>query len=382
MLTSWIVEIDVFFYRMQRLNNKETSMNLRKLTILGTSVALTAAVLLSQGPALAYESPVHTFSVDDVMGGFDGSTYGLGGAQQITSIICGAAGGFVACPPDAQQPIQDKDGTWLYPVDSEFGFYPIDFLGAQGKVRDGDYREGFVANIYDGAELAGIKISNAETDSYKVKAPMGTWCRGLGGNSVKCETEHYTVMEHLLSCHELIPYFYADPVTGEQAILETPDGSASFDCTNAGLDDLALVMIDGALGGPTGDVRLVNATPCEAVDDPLGCQMFPNDKTSTQNDLALSTDYTVQLKDDGKPLYGWGTIHKRPNDVRMYVKLPLPEEWKEPGADYPVTSAKLVINHKITNNPNDQVRPEDLENEAATGRKPSYTVDASRVTVT
>jgi len=53
-----------------------------------------------------------------------------------------------------------------------------------------------------------------------------------------------------------------------------------------------------------------------------------------------------------------------------------------------VKSAKLEIIHQITNNPNDQVRPEDLENEAATGRKPSYSkslvdgteVWASRVT--
>ncbi len=51
-------------------------MNLRILTITGTSIALAAAVLLSQGPALAYESPVHTFSIQDVMGGFEGSTYG------------------------------------------------------------------------------------------------------------------------------------------------------------------------------------------------------------------------------------------------------------------------------------------------------------------
>jgi hypothetical protein len=35
----------------------------------------------------------------------------------------------------------------------------------------------------------------------------------------------------------------------------------------------------------------------------------------------------------------------------------------------------LHIDHLITNNPNDQVRPEDLENEAATGRKPSYRIE-------
>ena len=105
--------------------------------------------------------------------------------------------------------------------------------------------------------------------------------------------------------------------------------------------------------------------------------MFPNDKTDMQNNIALSTDYSVQLKDDGKPLYGWGGLHKRPNDIRMYARLELPDEWKEPGADYVVTRAELVVNHWITNNPNDQLRPEDLENEAATGRKPSYRIEGT-----
>jgi hypothetical protein len=110
--------------------------------------------------------------------------------------------------------------------------------------------------------------------------------------------------------------------------------------------------------------------------------MFANDKTDMANNVALSTDYSVQLKDDGKPLYGWGTMHKRPNDVRMYAKLQLPAEWKVPGADYPVTKAHLVVNHWITNNPNDQLRPEDLENEAATGRKPSYRIEGTPGTST
>ena len=133
-----------------------------------------------------------------------------------------------------------------------------------------------------------------------------------------------------------------------------------------------MVLVDGL---PT--VRLTNATPCDAVNDPEGCQMFPNDKTDMLNNIALGSDYSVQLKDDGKPLYGWGGVHKRPNDVRMYARLQLPEEWKAEGADFVVTKAQLVINHWITNNPNDQLRPEDLENEAATGRKPSYRIEGT-----
>lgn len=332
--------------------------------------ALAAPLLILQGTALAYESPVHVFSIDDVMGGFDGSTFGTTGATQDDLIICGLDGG-VACP-EGIGPVLDKSGVVLYPVDSEFGFYIVDFLGAQGKVRDGDYLEGFVGNIVDNGVVTGIQVSNAATEKYKVKPPLGTWCQGLGGTSVKCETEHYTTMEHVLSCHETIPYFFADPETGTQAVLSTPDGSLTFDCANAQLDDNALILVDGAPGD-----RLVDSTPCEDLDDPLGCQMFPNDKTDMQNNIALSSDYSVQLKDDGKPLYGWGGLHKRPNDIRMYVRLPLPAQWKEDGANFPVTRAELVVNHWITNNPNDQLRPEDLENEAATGRKPSYRIEGT-----
>ena len=223
----------------------------------------------------------------------------------------------------------------------------------------------------------GVAVSNAATDTYKVKPPLGTWCRGLGGNSVKCETEHYSVMEHILSCHEVIPYFNFDFNNNRQAVLNEDSALSqawrTFDCADAGLDDLALILVGGVPG-----VQLVNGTPCDQdVGDVPGCQMVPNDKTDVNNNVALTDDYSVQLKDDGKALYGWGTIHKRPNDVRMYASIPLPAEWKVPGANYIINSAKLVIRHHITNNPNDQIRPEDLENEAATGRKPAYTIEGT-----
>lgn len=321
-----------------------------------TPLAIAVSTLLFQGAAFAYESPVHVFSVNDVMGGFDGSTFGTGGAYQDQTIICGL--GSVSCPV-GNGPVSDKSGVTLYPVDSEFGFYVIDFLGAQGKIRDGDYLEGYVGNIEDAGEVVGIQVSNAPTLKYKVKPPLGTWCQGLGGTSVKCETEHYTVMEHVLSCYETIPYWFANEISGEQKILGEIGSDFTFDCANAPLDDNTLILENGE---PT--TRLTDAEPY--------VQMEPNDKTDMQNNIALSTDYSVQLKDDGKPLYGWGGLHKRPNDIRMYAKLALPDEWKDPEADFTVTKAHLVINHWITNNPNDQLRPEDLENEAATGRKPSY----------
>jgi hypothetical protein len=58
--------------------------------------------------------------------------------------------------------------------------------------------------------LVGLAFSDAEPDTFLVPAGMGTWCTGLGGTAVKCSTEHYTVMEHVLTCHETIPYYYAN----------------------------------------------------------------------------------------------------------------------------------------------------------------------------
>lgn len=87
-------------------------------------------------------------------------------------------------------------------------------------------------------------------------------------------------------------------------------------------------------------------------------------------------DYTTRMKDDGKILYQWGNYKKRPTQIRISTHMPVPDEWKQPGANYQVKSAKLVITHRITTSPNDQIRPEDFENEWATGIKPGYTVDS------
>jgi hypothetical protein len=327
----------------------------RKMGRSSLALAVAAAIGAAAVPnAQAYESPIHVFSINDIMGGFDGSTYGPAGADQDTSILCGVGG--TTCPAGAAKPFTDRDGTTLYPIDSEFGFYVVDFVGAEAKTRDFDYMEGWAGNLGGG----GVRISSSETDRYKVKPPLGTWCQGLGGNSVKCSTEHYTTMEHVLSCHETIPYFFADPSTGEQGTLSS--GSLSVNCATTDLDDELLILDDGVI---TSD-RLTDVTP--------GAQMDANDNTSVLDDIATSADYSVTLKDDGKPLYRWGGLIKRPNDIRMYARLELPDAWKAAGADYKVTKAHLIINHTITNNPNDQLRPEDLENEAASGRTPDYRV--------
>ena len=308
----------------------------------------------------------HIFSVDDVIGGFDGKTF-----KQDPTILCGTpnSDGMVTACPEGIVPLSDKDDDKLYPIDSEFGFNVVDFLGAAQLERDDDYLEGFAGNIMDGPDVIGLKISNASTKTYKVKPPLGTWCQGLTATAVKCSTEHFSVMEHVLTCHETIPYQFADPDDGTQAIqtLITEDGDRIFDCTAAELDTTPNVIVQG-------EVTADEYNPSATMEDDPGF-MEPNDNTDAQNNIATTSDYSITLKDDGKVLYRWGSLIKRPTDVRLYAKLPLPEEWKEPDADYTVHAAYLVIDHWITNNPNDQVRAEDLENEGATGRKPSYRVD-------
>jgi hypothetical protein len=173
-------------------------------------------------------------------------------------------------------------------------------------------------------------------------------------------------MEHALSCHEVVPYRYANPADATQLVQSLPDGK-SYDCANAELDDLSRIVGDNGIV-PAG-TELTDFTP--------GLQMQPNDNTTVISDIAVSADYSITLKDDGKALYRWGTLIKRPNDIRFYARIPLPDAWKVPGANYEIKSAKLVVTHWITNNPNDQLRPEDLENEAAKGRTPSYEIDAS-----
>ena len=88
-------------------------------------------------------------------------------------------------------------------------------------------------------------------------------------------------------------------------------------------------------------------------------------------------DYTTRMKDDGKILYQWGNFKKRPTQLRLYKRIDVPDEWKVPGANYQITKATLTVTHRVTTSPNDQIRPEDFENEWATGIKPGYVVDAA-----
>ena len=81
-------------------------------------MALWVALFFGLTPAFAlavplvYESPLHVFSMDDVQGGFNGSTYGPAGDITDTGIFCGVT---TPCPGEIQ-PFVDKDGTTLFRI--------------------------------------------------------------------------------------------------------------------------------------------------------------------------------------------------------------------------------------------------------------------------
>ncbi len=297
--------------------------------------------------AMDFISNLHLFSINDIVGDFAGTSYLMD-----SSIIDTLGIGDI-------EPIVSKEGTTLYPIDSAFGFYLTDFVGSEQKIRDGEYAEGWVGNLTDvEGNPIGLEVSDAETGVFKSGLPLGTWLTGLGGVTVKASTEHYNVMAEILG----------------------------FDDTPANHTFTQIDLIyneDGTFTpGPHNNVQYDASQLLSAWDDPDDERYgwFKANESSVIQDIFLATDsdgtpiYSVTFKDDGKLLFRWGTAVKRPNDIRMNVSLPLPEAWGSTGLTYSVTNANLRVNHKITNNPNDQIRPEDLENELAKGRGPAYEV--------
>jgi len=377
-----------------------------------------------------YNSPTHIFSIDDITGTFSGLTFA-------------DDPGFLDLTGSVVTPYIDKDGNELYGIDSEFGFYVNDFLGADQKVLDGDYAEGFAGNILDPSDstsVIGLALRNAETDVFRSGAPLGTWSLGLGGATVKASTEHYNTMADVLSDQAfpgdpdaiapldndlkmldlrptgpdgalepgLVHEYYVEELTEAlQRAIDNVGGTdtlhSDIDFDRDGINDAfttRTVTLDYDTDGDgtvetieVGGIDLDNDGTADVVDSFLNGFGTPADlvdllepnESSVTYDIAYSTDYSVTLKDDGKLLYRWGEAVKRPNDIRMEVNLELPEEWTEDldengiadilenGSEgFKITRAELIIVHDITNNPNDQVRPEDYENEAAIGRLPSH----------
>ncbi|MFT4784009.1 MAG: Ca2+-binding RTX toxin-like protein [Paracoccaceae bacterium] len=297
----------------------------------------------------------HVFSTNDITGTFAGATQG-------------EDGGVVDFSGDHGTKIT-KEGITLYPIDSEFGFIVTDFVGAEAKPIDGDYAEGWAGDFLIGGVQTGLVISDSPTDTFKTPAGLGRWLTGLGDNKVKAETEHYSVMQQVLSDqrfpddpdavyaldNNLILLSLNDAWNG-QYVQDLLDGNVEFEGAPVVIED---VNLDGSI-----DIKdLLNAN-----------------ENVISYDIAYGDDYSVSMKDDGKLLYRWGNAIKKPNDVRIEATLDTPDEWKELDVFtslkklFTISQAELVIHHTITNNPNDQVRPEDFENESAIGTLPTYTV--------
>ncbi|MGO4915871.1 calcium-binding protein [Pseudogemmobacter sp. W21_MBD1_M6] len=295
----------------------------------------------------------HVFSTSDITVTFGGLT--VGNAENPQGVF-----DTIDDPADDTDTKITKEGVTLYPIDSEFGYYVSDFQNATTKVLDGDYAEGWAGDLKDaGGAQIGIVISDSPTDTFKTPAVLGTWLAGLGGNTVKASTEHYVVMQNILS---------------DQKYPGDPDALYPLD------NDLYLIggAYDGMLVADA--ITLAGDVNGDGVAD-IKDVLAPNE-TEIDVNIAASSDYSVTLKDDGKLLYRWGNTIKKPNDVRLEATMDLPDEWSEYNPEtslrtlYKVTAAELVIHHTITNNPNDQVRPEDFENEAAIGTLPTYTIVA------
>jgi hypothetical protein len=385
-----------------------------KKTVLSTAIAAAMCAGMAQAATQPWSS-THTFSWFDLVGSHDGETFayvagnttGTGNGGDPT-ILCGIpwAPNVPACDPESNQPIDGNEAFKLYPIDSTFGFEVVPFAKATDKVRDGLHNEGWVGAIFEPGtnNIIGLELSDAETDKFLVPPGQGTWCTGLGGTSVKCSTEHFTVMEHVLTCHETVPYLNADPLTGDQLQIFDPDDPATLavDCADTKLDNNLIVQnaefeagvpdttpIDGLPVGAdkydpdTGTlIPVIDWVSNAGTFDPdkVLSLLDPNEST-VLDDIMSGASYSITAKDDGKPLYRWGNLIKRPNDIRLFARFPLPKAWfqgaaysQNDGNGYRITKARLIINHKITNNPNDQVRPEDMENEAAIGRQPGYDV--------
>ncbi len=279
-------------------------------------------------PANFDYSAEHTFTLDNLLGGRDGVT-----AAEDPSIICQSG---------CEDNLLVDGSTTLYPIDNGFGWDAIDFVGAMERERDGEYADGWAGAVTDEAgNHQGIALANIPTLSFNVGKNLGQWCAGLGGNLTKCKTDHYVVMEHVLTCHETVPYMYYDPLTG---MPTTPDYD---NCPQ--LDDE------------------LDMDPLELTE-----YMFDLDESN----MAQSSDYTIYLGEhEGEYKYLWGNYEQRPTDVRVLAHVPLPDEWKQEGRTFEVTEAKLAIVHTITNNPNDKILIEDLDTEVPAGRLPAYQVE-------
>ena len=144
---------------------------------------------------VVYDSGRIGFSTDDILGGDTNAALGsrIGTSQ-------GRDGDVL----DLTTSRTGDEAALLFPIDNSFTTDELDFFGATPRLRDGVYEEGFAGDIPPSTEYpeGGLEVSDVATDLFKAGAPLGTWAAGLGSESIKASTEHYTVMEAILTCYQ------------------------------------------------------------------------------------------------------------------------------------------------------------------------------------
>ena len=181
--------------------------------------AVGAVVPAAEGDVVWAPEP-HVFTLNDVIGNALGET-----DADNPNVIKDEDGTFSAL---SENPIEAKDGSGvLYPINSEFGFDVMDFVGATPKTFDDIAEEGWVGEFTDERTGAkGLQFSDADTAVMKAENLVGTWAAGLGGNEIKASTEHFTVMEAVLSCYQTVKYdYWASEEDYDEDML---DGSADM----------------------------------------------------------------------------------------------------------------------------------------------------------
>ena len=276
--------------------------------------------------------------------------------------------GALAFDRTAPKSYEGFEGINFYPINSEFGVDLIDGEIVSKTLDDGEYGEGWAADITDGFTRIGLAIADSPTFTFDVTpggesliptelfgeiTPNVFGTRFADGNT-KASSEKYSVMEYMVTKN-----LGGVPLDNELTILSL----------NPAYNGKTLSQLIAEFDDQNGD----------GVED-IKDFLEPNE-TSVTTEIAYSDHYSVVLKDDGKLLYRWGDQVNFPNDVRIEGNIELPDTWKSVNVYnsvrplYAVTDAEFVLHHTITNNPNDQIRPEDIENEDATGRLPSFVVE-------
>jgi hypothetical protein len=153
----------------------------------------------------------HDFTTDDIIGDDEGTT----DADDVNVIKDNDANETVVGETMEGKLDGSKTSAVLNPIDSGFTYGIEDFEGAFVIDRDGVAEEGWALDYTDNKgtvdpsdDETALLLADTETLLMKTTNLVGTWGAGLGGSTVKTSTEQFTVMEHVLSCYQTVPYTF------------------------------------------------------------------------------------------------------------------------------------------------------------------------------